>query len=302
MRSASSSAAARRRSGRSSSARRLQPRRRGRNAWTETEAQLIAGCRCRGCRRCRPTLERVADDPEAAALGARRCSSTRGSAATARSPAPPATCPTAVPGRPAARAGRRTTDRRTMPIAGTAYSPVAVLGRPQGQPVVAGAGAAREPGRARHGPHQQVARLVAEHYPMPMRPCSVRCPIRRAARPRLAPGDDEAIAAWAALDALRPGPVNRVFANVGKAIAAFERTIMPSPPLRPLRRCARRGARRRRRPADRAGTAGPRALHRQGQLHQLPQRPALHRQHFHNTGVPRRRPCRRISAGRGRAR
>jgi cytochrome c peroxidase len=45
--------------------------------------------------------------------------------------------------------GIATGKRRTMPVMGAAHAPFPVLGRPQGQPVVAGAGPAGGPGGAR---------------------------------------------------------------------------------------------------------------------------------------------------------
>ena len=143
----------------------------------------------------------VADDPAAAKLGEALFSDTRFSAdgkvacASCHDPARQF-----QDGTPVGK-GVGVGNRRTMPIAGTAYSPWMFWdGRADSQWAQA-LGPLENP--LEHGSNRKdVVRVVAEHY---------------AAEYRSVFGTD-------------PGAesVDRAFANVGKAIAAFERTIMPS--------------------------------------------------------------------------
>ncbi|MBN9309868.1 MAG: methylamine utilization protein [Devosia sp.] len=142
----------------------------------------------------------VADDPAAAALGKRLFADTRLSAngkvacATCHDPDKQFQDGLAV------GHGVGTGNRRTMPIAGTAYSPWMFWdGRADSQWAQA-LGPLENP--LEHGSDRaSVVRVVAEHY-----------------------AADYAAVFGAPVEAQ---PVDRVFANVGKAIAAFERTILP---------------------------------------------------------------------------
>ncbi|MBN9315468.1 MAG: methylamine utilization protein [Devosia sp.] len=142
----------------------------------------------------------VADDPAAAALGKRLFADTRLSAngkvacATCHDPDKQFQDGLAV------GHGVGTGNRRTMPIAGTAYSPWMFWdGRADSQWAQA-LGPLENP--LEHGSDRaSVVRVVVEHY-----------------------AADYAAVFGAPVEAQ---PVDRVFANVGKAIAAFERTILP---------------------------------------------------------------------------
>jgi cytochrome c peroxidase len=77
------------------------------------------------------------------------------------------------------------------------------------------------------------ARLVSEHYkqeyeavfgPLPDLPPDVCIPI---ARP--APDDEEGYRAWTAIPVSKRDAISRVYVNIGKAIAAYEREILPGP-------------------------------------------------------------------------
>lgn len=77
------------------------------------------------------------------------------------------------------------------------------------------------------------ARLIAEHYrkeyeeifgPLPSLPGDVCVPI---ARP--APEDAEAYRAWMSIPPAKADEINRVYANMGKAMAAYVREIRPGP-------------------------------------------------------------------------
>ncbi len=128
-----------------------------------------------------------------------------------------------------------------------------------------------------------------------------------------APGDP----AWEALPEADRDLVNRHFANIGKAVAAFERTRRPADGrLRPLRhgrgrrahpRAAQRGSallHRRVRPVPPRADAHRRQLPQHRDAHRSPRRharPRAHRRHrgAHDLAVPQRRPLqRRPDAGR----
>ncbi len=142
----------------------------------------------------------VADDPAAARLGralffdARLSSNGEVSCASCHLPEQQF-----QDGTPLAH-GIGTTTRRTMPIAGTAYSPWLFWdGRADSQWAQA-LGPLENP--VEHGSNRHaIVRLVAEAY-----------------------GEEFTTVFGAAPDQMS---VDRAFANVGKAIAAFERTIMP---------------------------------------------------------------------------
>jgi cytochrome c peroxidase len=142
----------------------------------------------------------VADDPAAAALGKALFSDAR---LSVNGQISCASCHDAdkqfQDGLPTGR-GIGTGDRRTMPIAGTAYSPWMFWdGRADSQWAQA-LGPLENP-LEHDTSRSQVAAIVTEHY----------------------------ASEYEAIFGTKPQghPTNRVFANVGKSIAAFERTIMP---------------------------------------------------------------------------
>jgi cytochrome c peroxidase len=119
------------------------------------------------------------------------------------------------------------TDRRTMPLAGVAYSPWQFWdGRRDG--LWAQALTPLEDLREHGGTRTFYAHLVAERYrdryegvfgPLPD-----LSGLPESAGPRGTLSDK---AAWAEISVERQEDINVVFANIGKAIAAFERTILP---------------------------------------------------------------------------
>lgn len=112
-------------------------------------------------------------------------------------------------------------------------------------------------------------------------------------------GDAQERAAWQAMPAARRHEVNRVFANLGKAIAAYERTSMPAESR--FDRYARAVV-----AGDAAGqqvlsaqeVSGLRLFLGKGQCATCHNGPLFTDQHFHNTGVPQRDAAR---PDRGRA-
>lgn len=172
---------------------------------------------------------RVADDPRAAELGRQFFFDPRFSANGRVSCA---TCH--LPGRDfqdgrALSAGVGTTDRRAMPIAGTARLPFLFWdGRKDSQWAQA-LGPLESP--VEHGgTRAQYAHVVAEFYRTEYEQIFGRLPdlgaIPRVAGPVAEPG---AAQAWLGLPQDERDRVTAVFVNLGKAIAAYERRIEPGP-------------------------------------------------------------------------
>lgn len=170
---------------------------------------------------------RIADDPKAAALGEVLFFDTR------MSPSGTVSCATChqperqfQDGVPLGK-GVGSTDRRTMPIAGAAYSPFQFWdGRADSlwaqalQPLED----AREHGGTRTFYVHAIAKAHRAAYEAVFGPLPRLDDLPAAAGPK---GTAAERAAWEALDAPRQNAVNRVFANIGKAIAAYERTLVP---------------------------------------------------------------------------
>ncbi|HYC88668.1 MAG TPA: cytochrome c peroxidase [Thermoanaerobaculia bacterium] len=172
---------------------------------------------------------RVADDPRAARLGERLFFDTR---LSANGKVSCATCH--VPdrefqdGTPLAQ-GVGTTDRRTMPVAGTAYSPFLFWdGRKDSQ--WAQALGPLESAVEHGGSRAQYAHTIAEHYRDDYErlfgPLPDFAAIPRAAGPV---PDPAARTAWEAMPDEQRVAVTQVYVNIGKAIAAFERRLQYAP-------------------------------------------------------------------------
>jgi cytochrome c peroxidase len=171
----------------------------------------------------------VADDPRAAALGQELFFDTR---LSGNGKVSCATCH--MPdrdfqdGKPLAN-GVGTTARRTMPIAGTAHSPWFFWdGRADSQweQALGPLESAAEHG----GSRTQYAWLIASEYRAEYEAVFGRLPAM-AGLPRAAgPVSDSGWSrAWQRIPAARRDDVSRVYANIGKAIAAFERRIEYAP-------------------------------------------------------------------------
>jgi cytochrome c peroxidase len=170
---------------------------------------------------------RVADDPAAAELGRAIFFDTRFSA---NGEVACATCH--MPERqfqddtPLGH-GVGTTGRRTMPIAGMAYAPFLFWdGRKDS--LWAQALGPLESAVEHGGDRTQYAHLVAEHYAADYQAIFGPLPDLEALPSHAGPvADPEAATAWEAMPADQQVAVTTVFANMGKAIAAYERTILP---------------------------------------------------------------------------
>ncbi len=174
---------------------------------------------------------RVADDPRAAALGKALFFDARFSANGAVS------CSSChMPDRQFQddlRVGHGISDvtRRTMPLAGTSYHPFLFWdGRKDSQWSQA-LGPLESP--AEHGADRtMIAQLIAANYRADYEAVFGKLPDFDNLPAHAAPaGTAEAVSAWQTLTPEQQRSVNLTFANMGKAIAAFERTI-PVPSTR----------------------------------------------------------------------
>jgi cytochrome c peroxidase len=125
--------------------------------------------------------------------------------------------------------GMGTTARRTMPIAGTAHSPWQFWdGRADSQWGQA-LGPLENP--VEHGGSRtQYAHVIAEHYKADYQAVFGTLPDFTGLPGRAGPvADTVASTAWQRMPAVRRDEITRVYANIGKAIAAYERRITFSP-------------------------------------------------------------------------
>jgi len=125
--------------------------------------------------------------------------------------------------------GVGTTARRTMPIAGTAHSPWMFWdGRRDSQ--WAQALGPLESAVEHGGDRTQYAQYIGNTYKKEYERIFGRLPIMADLPAHAGPnGDSAAKAAWTQLPATRRDEITRVYANMGKAIAAFERGITFTP-------------------------------------------------------------------------
>lgn len=197
--------------------------------WSAEERALIESLSLHGLGPLPPDpSNRVADDPRAAELGRAIFFDTRFSGDGTVSCA---TCH--QPGhqfqddRPLGR-GMGTTNRRTMPITGMAFSPFLFWDGRKDSLWSQALGPMESP--VEHGGDRtQYAHLVAEAYAAPYTTLFGDLPdldhLPASAGPVANP---EAAAAWQAMTERDRKAVSRVFANIGKSIAAYERTIGPA--------------------------------------------------------------------------
>ena len=131
-------------------------------------------------------------------------------------------------GRPLGK-GVGTTARRTMPVAGTAYSPWQFWdGRADSQwgQALGPLESAVEHG----GDRTQYAHLVASDYREMYEAVFGRLPDLRGLPAHAGPvADTTRSAVWARMSAVRRDEITRVYANIGKAIEAYERRIAFAP-------------------------------------------------------------------------
>ena len=172
---------------------------------------------------------RVSDDPAAAALGKALFFDTRlsanGEISCASCHKPDRQFQDDLPVGQGMAAG----NRRTMPIAGTAYFPFLFWdGRKDSQWSQA-LGPLENP--LEHGADRtMVVRLVAAAYRTEYEALFGAVPEVADLPDHAMPGGNAALAAaWDAMGPERQQQVDHAYANIGKAIAAFERTVTPEP-------------------------------------------------------------------------
>jgi cytochrome c peroxidase len=168
---------------------------------------------------------RVADNPRAADLGGRLFFDTRLSSngrvacSTCHQPDRGFQDGTAL------AVGVGTTARRTMPVAGMARSPFLFWDGRKDSLWAQALGPLESP--VEHGgTRAQYAHTIAEHYRAEYEAVFGPLPDLSAVPTSAAPaGNETATAAWVALNQAQQDAVTRVFVNIGKAIAAYERRV-----------------------------------------------------------------------------
>jgi cytochrome c peroxidase len=231
---------------------------------------------------------RVADDPRAAELGHRLFFDTR---LSANGKVACATCHLPAKqfqdGTPLAK-GVGTTDRRTMSIIGTAHSPWQFWdGRKDSQWSQA-LGPLESP--VEHGGNRtQYAHAAAEHYRADYEAIFGPMPDLSTLPANAGPVEDPAArAAWDAMSASQRDAATRVFANLGKAIAAYERLIMPGASRFDayVEAAIRRDAKAMEATLTRDEIAGLKLFMGKADCIQCHNGPLFTNNDFHNTGVP----------------
>lgn len=122
--------------------------------------------------------------------------------------------------------GIGTTDRRTMPLAGVGYASWLFWdGRKDSlwSQAIAPLESAVEHGFTR----SQVASHITESYRGPYEAVFGALPVAVVTPPASPLGNMAQQAAWDALSLVQQRGINQIFANTGKAIAVFERTLLP---------------------------------------------------------------------------
>ena len=242
---------------------------------------------------------RVADDPRAVQLGQQLFFDTR---LSANGQVSCATCH--VPSRefqdgtPLAK-GVGTTDRRTMPVAGTAYSPFLFWdGRKDSQ--WAQALGPLESAVEHGGSRAQYAHVIAEHYrdeyERTFGPLPDLSAIPRFAGPV---ADPAARAAWEAMPEEQRVAVTQVYVDIGKAIAAYERRLQPAPSRFDRYVDALDAGRAAGDVLTRDEIAGLRLFIGKANCTQCHNGPLFTNDEFHNTGVPAAATVAKADHGRG---
>jgi cytochrome c peroxidase len=243
---------------------------------------------------------RYSEEPAAAALGRELFFETRlsgngkVSCATCHAPAQDF-----QDGTPLA-SGVGTTDRRTMPVAGTAYSPWQFWdGRADSQwsQALGPLESAVEHG----GSRTQYARVIAAHYRADYQKVFGTLPDLTGLPDRAGPvADSSANVAWQRMPPVRRDEISRVYANIGKAIAADERRITFSPSRFDRYVGAELGGKAHTAESAMASDeeAGLKLFIGRANCVTCHNGPLLTDNHFHNTGVPASRAVATVDSGR----
>ena len=198
--------------------------------WTEEERQLLRSLTLASLEPlAADPSNRAADDPRAATLGHKLFFDTRlsgsGTVACATCHLPSMSF---QDGKPLAE-GAGTTNRRTMPIAGTAYSPWQFWDGRAGSQWEQALGPL-ESAVEHAGTRSQYAHVVAERYRDEYEQVFGKLPDLTDVPRNAGPVADSAWHnAWKQMPVARRDDVTRVYSNIGKAIAAYERRIQFGP-------------------------------------------------------------------------
>ncbi len=182
--------------------------------------------------------------------------------------------------------GMGQTNRRTMPLAGVAYSPWMFWDGRRDSQWSQALGPLES--SVEHGADRtQIARLIAANYSADYQATFGALPDFSALPEHATPlGSDTAQASWDELTEGQRDQIDRVFANVGKAIAAFERTIQPRPTRFDAYADALAAGRDTTGLLTPAELEGLRLFVGRGDCTKCHNGPLFTDQHFHNTGVP----------------
>jgi cytochrome c peroxidase len=198
----------------------------GRDGWTSAQLDELRSMSLEELEALpRDPTNRVADDPRAADLGRRLFFDTRLSSngrvacSTCHQP------DRAFHDGTALASGVGTTARRTMPIAGMARSPFLFWDGRKDSLWAQALGPLESP--VEHGgTRAQYAHVVADSYARDYEQIFGALPdLSRVPRSAGPVSDREAASAWSGLSSAQRDDVTRVFVNIGKAIAAYERRI-----------------------------------------------------------------------------
>lgn len=255
--------------------------------WSREERDLITSLRIStlGELPADPT-NRVADDKRAVAFGHRLFFDTR---LSANGKVACATCHDPQrefqDGTPLAQ-GVGTTDRRTMPIASTAHSPFQFWdGRKDSQ--WAQALGPLESGVEHGGTRSAYAHTIARHYKADYESIFGALPSLGGVPANAGPVDAAAArASWEALPETTRDAVTRVYVNIGKSIAAYERRIATGPSRFDAYAEALAAGQSTAGLLNEDEEAGLRLFIGKAQCSNCHNGPRLTDDHFHNTGVP----------------
>lgn len=183
--------------------------------------------------------------------------------------------------------GLATGKRRTMPVMGAAHAPFLFWDGRKDSLWSQALGPFED--AAEHGANRvRLARLVAEHYADSYQAVFGALPALGNLPDDASPaGTDAERAAWAAMGESRRDAVNRVFANMGKAIAAYERKLSYGESrFDRYAQAVAQGDARGQEVLSTREVRGLRLFLTQGQCVTCHNGPLLTDHAFHNTGVP----------------
>ena len=261
----------------------------GRGGWTDAQLEELRSMSLAALGSLpRDPTNSVADDPRAADLGRRLFSDTR---LSANGLVACSTCHQAdrgfQDGIPLAK-GVGTTARRTMPIAGMARSPFVFWDGRKDSLWAQALGPLESP--VEHGgTRAQYAHVVADFYAREYEQIFGPLPDLSGVARSAGPVEDrDAASAWSALSQTQRDDVTRVFVNIGKAIASYERRIEFGPSRFDTYVAALTTGQSGQNTLTDDEIAGLRLFIGKANCTQCHNGPLLTSNEFHNTGVPPR--------------